>query len=266
MSQTEKAAYYQALKDAGVEATKHYRDYSTEELKEAHAHLTASFLAAGEILPPVVIPEPKAKATATPPRTDPELPFTVEGGYDPLPPQGDATVGYSPPRAAQADPNEMPGQRLNTTEADEVIRVDDEGRHWLQEEVLKPAVPRPRGRRVLMYQNTGIEKKTIVSGDYSESFEVAGQGQGTSEQIKITLPSYQVGIYRDRRFPFKVITYAGQQGFELFEVRDYYGGAELVPSDVKLMYVSNTLCYDIRTTIRAIEAEYRRLQLSGRVD
>lgn len=160
----------------------------------------------------------------------------------------------------------MAGERLNTQTADEVIRVDKEGREWYQEEILKPASPKPRGRRVLTYVDKGFEEKQIKVGDYIETFEVSGEGPGRTAEVKVTLPSYQVGIFKDKRFPFKVHTYNGLQGFDLFEVQDYWGGAELVPGDVKRVYVSNVLCYDIRTVVRAIEAEYRQLQLLGRVE
>jgi hypothetical protein len=140
-----------------------------------------------------------------------------------------------------------------------VVRV------WYQEEVRKPATPQPRGRRVLQYTNPGTETKTITLEDGTiESFEVAGRGTRTAE-VKITMPSYQVGIYADPRFPFKVYTYGGVNGFDFFEVQEYYGGAELVPATIKRMYVANVLCYDIRTTVQAIEAEARQLALQGRI-
>jgi hypothetical protein len=36
----------------------------------------------------------------------------------------------------------------------------------------------------------------------------------------------------------------------------------MVPPEVKRMYVENVLCYDIRSVVRAINAEYRQQQLS----
>jgi hypothetical protein len=51
----------------------------------------------------------------------------------------------------------------------------------------------------------------------------------------------------------------------LFEVRDFYGGADLVPEDIKTVYVGQSLCYDIRTTRRAIEAEYREKLLKKEI-
>ena len=88
---------------------------------------------------------------------------------------------------------------------------------------------------------------------------------GKPAEVKITLPSYQVGIYKDPRFPFKIHCYNGREGFNLFEVQRYYGGAELVPEECKRVYIENDLCYDVRTVIRAIQSEHRQLQLIGRV-
>jgi hypothetical protein len=180
----------------------------------------------------------------------------ASAGVEPLP------VDEQPP--PRQDP-ELPGQRLNTKDPDEVIRVDEQGREWLQEEVRKPAYPKPRGRRVLTYVDTGVKTETVKAGDYVETFEVAGERQGRPAEVKITLPSYQVGIYRDRRFPFKVHCYNGREGFDLFEVNEYYGGPELVPPTVKRIYIENDLCYDIRSVVQAINAEARALQLSGRL-
>lgn len=169
------------------------------------------------------------------------------------------------PASRAPDPEEMPGQRLNTKTEDDPIRTDELGRIWYQEEVLKPAYPKPRGRRVLTYMDRGSETETVQNGEYVETFEVAGKGAGKPAEVKITLPSYQVGIYKDPRFPFKIHCYNGREAFDLFEVADYFGGSELVPDECKRVYVENDLCYDIRTVIRAIQTEYRQLQLTGRV-
>ena len=159
----------------------------------------------------------------------------------------------------------MPGQRLNTKSEDDPIRIDDEGRAWYQEEVRKPAYPKPRGRRVLKYMERGVMTETVQNGEYVETFEVAGVGAPHPAEVKITLPSYQVGIYKDPRYPFKIHVYNERTGFNLFEVHDFYGGAELVPAECKRIYIENDLCYDVRSVIRAIQNEYRQLQLMGKV-
>lgn len=237
MSQSDKAFYYKALKEAGTEFDRHYREYSTAELKAAYDALPP--WQAVERVDPVA-PEPVVEEPVL--RTSPAAPLK------------------------DRDPNEMAGQRLNSKDEDEPIRTDEQGRVWYQEEVTKPSYPKPRGRRVLTYMDSGVQQQTVTNGQYQETFEVAGDpSNARPAEVKITLPSYQVGIYRDPRFPFKVHTYNGLEGFDLFEVQEYWGGAELVPAEVKRIYVENVLCYDIRTTVRAIESEYRRLQLAGKV-
>jgi hypothetical protein len=202
---------------------------------------------------------------------DVELPPFPDYGTGPGPlgqhgtPPAPEGVSRPQPAVSGPDPNELPGQRTNTQPLDEPIRIDEAGRAWYQEEVLKPSYPKPRGRRVLRYQETGVEQVTVQDGQYTETFEVAGSGPSIPAEVKITLPSYQVGIYKDPRFPFKVHTYNGTEGFDLFEVEEFYGGSELVPATVKRTYVENHLCYDIRSVIRTIEAEHRQLQLTGRI-
>lgn len=223
MSQADRSRYYQTLKDAGVPLSKQYRDYTTEELKEAYDHLISQIAARA--------------VAATPPA--PEAP------------------------RSERNPDELPGERLNTQEEDEPIRVDEVGLIWYQEEVRKPSGAKPRGRRVLKYTDPGTVTEQRQSGDFVETFEVAGK-QSIASEVKITLPSYQVGIYRDPKIPFKIHVYNGTRGFNLFEVQKFYGGADLVPMEIKRIYVANDLCYDIRTTIRAIENEHRQMQLTGR--
>lgn len=226
MSQTQKAELYALLKEAGG-VTKHYREYSSDEitrlLSDMGIDVEASIAASAQ-----------------------------------------AQEQKAPPRSTQ-DPEEMPGQRLNTQNPDEPIRIDEQGRAWFQEEVRKPAFPKPRGRRVLKYLDTGTVTETVKNGEYVETFEVAGKGTGKPAEVKITLPSYQVGIYKDPRFPFRIHCYDGREGFDLFEVQNYYGGSELVPPQVKRVYIENDLCYDIRSVVRAIQDEHRQLMLSGRL-
>lgn len=261
MSQTEKAAYYKALKEGGVKFEKHYREYSTEDLKAAYFKLTDSDVP----LEPEPHPEPQHRHPDLPPKlpppeVDPEA--AAFYGFD-VQPKVSATPSIP---TSQANPTEMAGERLNTKPEDEPIRTDEAGRIWYQEEIRKPAFPKPRGRRILTNLETGVEKKTVRAGEYLETFEVAGTGPATVAEVKITLPSYQVGIYKDPRFPFRIHIYNEQQGFDLFEVHEFYGGPELVPAECKRIYVENVLCYDIRTTVRAIETEYRQLQLTGKVE
>lgn len=285
MSQTEKAELYNELKAAGVQFSKHYREYSTAELQEAVLELRSH--QAADSPPPEPEPEPEfdpaataaayaalaeeeqpAVASAPPPAPEIPRPASEAPTTRTLPPPPNARPQSAPPAApvARRNEDEMAGQRLNDSADLEPIRTDpDTGFVWYQEEVRKPAYPKPRGRRVLQYMDSGTKTETVKNGEYVESFEVAGEGVGRPAQVKITLPSYQVGIYKDRRFPFKIHVYNEQRGFDLFEVQNYYGGAELVPADIKRVYVENVLCYDIRTTVQSIQREYRQLQLQGKV-
>lgn len=278
MSQSDKSAIFQALKGAGVEFTKHYREYKTDELQAKYDELVA----AGVITNGAPAPEPEQPVmpTAGEPLdeavaffgyTDPNGPTTLtpEQSRQARIDTGQETPAPQPqPRhtgVAERDPNTFAGEHLNSKPIDEPIRTDEHGRTWYQEEVMKPATPRPRGRRVLQYTDTGTTtQSTTLDDGTTETFEVAGN-QARVAEVKITLPSYQVGIFKDRRFPFKVYTYGGTQGFDFYEVQEFYGGPELVPADIKRMYVANVLCYDIRTTVRSIEAEARQLALQGRI-
>ena len=60
MSQSEKSAYYAALKESGVSFDKHYRDYTTVELKKMYAEKA-----------PADAPEPVVQ-----PREAPKLPHS----------------------------------------------------------------------------------------------------------------------------------------------------------------------------------------------
>lgn len=267
MSQQYKSVLYKQLRDAGVPITKHYRQWSVDELKD-------TLVSHGQV--PAVDPGPEAQESPSQALNgdDDQSPPASFFGYDDpapapaVPPQEpvvekleETTVVVS----SQPDPNEMPGQRLNTSTPDDVIRIDELGRKWHQEEVRKPAYPKPRGRRVLKYMDTGVTTQTVRNGDYVETFEVSGEQAQRPAEVKITLPSYQVGIYTDARFPFKIHCYNGREGFNLFDVQDYYGGSEMVPETCKKVYIENDLCYDIRSVIRTIQTEHRQLQLMGKI-
>ena len=252
---SQKSDLYNQLKASGVPLSTSYALYTVDQLEAELAFHGVKVTKLEETT--VVVDERPIEQEQEPWTTQParaeQRPVTVTP--DP---------GPTLPVAAQ-DPNEMPGQRLNTSTEMQPIRQDEQGRIWYQEEVQKPAYPKPRGRRVLKYLERGVEVETVQNGEYVETFEVAGKGAARPAEVKITLPSYQVGIYKDPRFPFKIHCYNGREGFNLFEVQRYYGGSELVPEECKRVYIENDLCYDIRTVIRAISNEHRQLQLMGRV-
>ena len=73
-----------------------------------------------------------------------------------------------------------------------------------------------------------------------------------------------MGLYRDPRLPFLIHVYSNNRGYDLMEVIKYYGNSQdLVPQEVQKTYVGNDLCYDIKTTNRAIENEARQLRMRG---
>jgi len=274
MSSAAKGFYFRRLKDAGVELDRHFRDYTTDELLEAdRMAIEAGLLAPptdeelAELAAKIHKPKTRKEPVATPPPPTPGPEPDAETGE----PAAAAFFGFDvpepdapPPAPVRPEIGEMAGERLNTKAPEDVLFVDEEGKAWLQKEVLKPAFPKPRGRRVLRYQDAGVVKQTVKEGEYTETFEVAGDPRNaTPAEIKITLPSYQVGIYRDPRYPFKVVTYNGRAGFDRLEVENFYGGAELVPAICKRTYVENVLCYDMRSVVRAINEEYRQMRLAG---
>lgn len=264
MAQATKSYYYQELKRAGVPFEKHYRDYTTEQLVEMWRALPST-----EKGQPLADPTPEAQPLV-PPRDHSEedsslrselraLAGVVERlarvvAEDRSTPAAPAAPKHTP---LQLDPTQHAGVTLNSHPGDEILEVDEFGNRWLQREVTKPAYPKPRARRVLKYDDPGVERQEIKVGEYVESFEVAKTGgQTTPSEIKITLPSYQTGIYWAPNMPFRIHTYQGNRGFNLEDVQRFYGGGDLVPGTIKRCYVSTDLCYDIATTIRAINTEF----------
>ena len=154
------------------------------------------------------------------------------------------------------------GLTFNSHGPDDVLRVSSDGKIWYKDEVPKPAIPMARMRRKVRYINTGVKtvERRASDGHLDESFEVAGDGHEEAE-IKITLPSSQVGIYYDPRLPFRVHVYNGKRGFDYMDVVRFYGGLDLVPSTVATVYVGDDLCFDINKTRDTMERELREKQL-----
>ena len=242
MSHAEKSALWRELKAAGVELGK-YQDYTTDVLRSAVEKLRE----APGYVPPEQSPAPRPEPTAVqPPRPQPQP------VHPNVPRSNTPTSNFAGAEAYKPQGEETP------------VRIDEAGNIWYREEVRKPAVPAPRKRRVHTYVDTGAVTESVKVGEYVETFEVAGTGTTTAE-VKITLPSYQVGVYRDPLLPFRVHVYNGNKGFDLFDVHKFYGSADLVPAEIKRVYIANDLCYDIRTTIRAIQQEARDLTLKGQL-
>lgn len=259
MSTKVKGSYYRALKEAGVVFDLHYREYTTEQLKEAYERLPAELQAAHPI-------HLKGEGMASEPEQAQETRVQVEQ-------MNEALRGVPEDVRMTTAPQHQPDIPLSDEPLDMIagirqndghegpIRRDSMGNLWFQEEIRKKGYASARARRKLQYMDSGYKTVTNRLPDGStETVEVAGE-ELTASTVKITLPSYQVGIYLDSRFPFKIHVYADARGFDREEVEDYYGGYDRVPTEVKRIYVENVLCYDMRTVIRAIEDEARRLRL-----
>lgn len=265
MSQTTKSAYYQALKSLGHEFEQHYRKYNVDELRSLY--LDRSGGVDLDLAPERGTPEHVVTAGHDEPYEGDFFQAFVE--QESLPEVAEPSFAKKQPSLQGSAPQES--GLLDTSIAGanalrdlQVIEVDAQGRRWLQREVRKPATAQPRGRRLLKYSDPGVRKESVQDGMYTEEVELPGEARRSSE-VRVTLPSFQVGIYEHDRFPFRVVCYAGNEGFDFFEVNNFFGGAELVPPMIKRKYVENVLCYDIRLTIQAIQAEHRQLQLMGRI-
>lgn len=230
MSHGDKSKYYKALKAAGVEFDQHYRHYTTEELEAAYLELPEEMQ---------TIPDEGEDTYEFDGETPEPVPSGVHFSDEPL----HKIAGLSDPSTGK------------------ILRVDSKGVQWLQEEITKSAIPVPRARLAKRYTDTGVKEVQFEGEDgYSETVEVAGDLKQERE-VKVTLPSHQVGVCILPQYPFKVITYQGNQGFEYFDIVEFYGAEDLVPEGIKKTYVESVLCFDIRTTVREIQAEARRLQL-----
>jgi hypothetical protein len=153
------------------------------------------------------------------------------------------------------------GLTLNTHDAKiDPVRVDFLGRVWYLDEIMKSAIPQPRMVRKTksISNNVEVVKTKRPDGGLDETFEVAGQ-QKHEIEIRTTMPSYQVGVYRDPRFPFRIHQYGGRRGFDYEEVRDFYGGLDLIPTTLKekTTYIGMDLCFDLNATRDQIERAYR---------
>jgi hypothetical protein len=161
------------------------------------------------------------------------------------------------------DENELPTQRR----ADELaaIRTDERGRVWFQEEIQKSSLAKPRGYRIYREIGTGVKEVTIDSGDgYTETIEVA-DGSRKPLEVRVGIPTWQVGIYKDPQFPFRVVEYRSARGFMRHDVEEFFGGPDVLPEGITAIHVGNLLCYPIREVIVAIQREYNQLQKKGSV-
>lgn len=161
------------------------------------------------------------------------------------------------------DDAELPTQRR----ADDMkpIRTDERGRVIFQEEIQKSTLAKPRGYRVFREIGTGVKTVTINSEDgYTETIEVP-DGSRKPLEVKVGIPTWQVGIYKDPQFPFRVVEYRSNRGFLREDVEAFFGGPDVLPEGIETTYVGNLIAYPIREVIVAVNREYNQLQKRGSV-
>ena len=267
---SEKSELYQSLKSRAVSFEKQYVQYTVEELRELEAQLDAGTQPRQQVAP-TPAPRPAPTPSPAPRPAPPGVPRTLEDlgrVVQALRRSGALREGMAVRYGDKAIPvKDRPAERAGLSHAvpdGEPIRIDLEGRVWLLDEVPKPAIPRPRMTRKSRYVDTGVKTETsfLPDGRVDEVYEVSGD-EHRELTVTTTLPSWQVGKYRDHRLPFAVHVYNDQRGFDRREVVRYFGGTDLVPRTVKTLYVGNQLCYQIASVRDTIETQYRNLQQKG---
>lgn len=288
---SEKSELYNQLKELGAVFEKPYVNYTVDELKDLGYALVQA-----RSQEPVSAPDPARVAPrVAPPQNRPEAATSAQSRPSPArvaaavadrARQGPQTLAELEQVVIQAFQNKQlqegsrilyknehyipikhdGAERAGLTYSHPVdipIRIDLFGRIWFMDEVMKPAIPKPRMTRKTRYIDSGVKEVKTFRGEgiIDEIYEVAGD-EHRELTTTVTLPSWQVGKYKDARFPFMIHTYNGEQGFDYLEVIRYFGGRDLVPGSIKTLHVGNQLCYHIPTTRETIENQFRLLQRS----
>ena len=256
MSAALKGFYWKQLKELGIEFELPYRNYTLAQLRDSYEALVKEGLASS-------VDEDAARASYQA-KAASQAPVEPQPQSQPTAPTA-PTPASAVPVSSQSVHEHAAERAYSAGYDEEPVRIDPVTKFvWFREEVRKPASPRPRARRKLTYVDPGTKTMEVSDGRYVETVEVSGQQRNTGE-VRITMPSYQVGVYLDPKFKdFKIHVYNDVRGFDLFDVQKFYGGADLVPAGIKRIYVGNDLCYDMLTVIRTIEEEYNRLRLQDR--
>ena len=291
----DRSSLYRQAKEAGIKLTKPYTSYKLQELKALLADHEATALmerALDDAVPapdaPATTPAEAAPVAPSQPRAAAPSPVTpaaprVAEAATPAPVTRTAqsieeletvvaafkergalveggTVKY---RDYEVPVHDRGADRAGLTHdypMDRPVRIDLQGRIWFRDDVPKPAIPRARMTRKTRYTDPGVKEERIFreDGRIDEIYEVAGE-EAREMTITTTLPSYQVGRYKDPRFPFMIHVYNQQQGFDFNDVIEFYGGRDLVPGTIKTVYIGNMLCYHISSTVQTIESNYSQL-------
>lgn len=286
---SEKSELYNQLKAAGVTFEKGYVHYTVPELEALAVETLSNAPAVGapseaeapvEESPLLDVPEPVVPATVPSGAVIPEAslrPTEVRTGRSAQNIQELTAVVTAMFKAGKlVEGAEIPYQNHTllvqdrgadragltySTPDDQPIRVDTLARIWFMDEVAKPAIPKARMTRKTRYMDPGVKQVQTHNSDGSldEIYETAGD-EKRELTTTVTLPSWQVGKYRDVRLPFLVHSYNEARGFDYVEVNKYYGGRDLVPASIKTLYVGNQLCYDIVSTRSTIENQFAQLR------
>lgn len=238
MTQAERKAAWDRLIELGWVPNKHYRDYSQADLELRLQQMSAAGITPESVERPDGAPDPS------------EIRFQADVDH-----------------LRETPPDTVPGLRLNTHGDEKPLRIDDDGKVWYRDEITKASYPKERGKRIIEYVDPGVKTQVIrdSNGSIVESFEMPGDQHRVS-QAKISLPAYQVGLYRDPALLgefFRIHVYQERRGFDLFDVEKYFGGKHQIPSVCKRIYVDTVLCYDIDSVIQAIQDEYREKLKNG---
>lgn len=273
----ERGALWRTLIDKGWEPDEPYISYSIAKLREVAEQFSGGdedILAEIDAEVQEIVEAAVEKVVEDTSRTEvgkttinPDLPqFTAEGFSSiKADTTGTRATTPRPQRVNERRPalkHEIPTEEEDVFDAEEPLRIDEDGRIWFREEI-GPNVAKNRRlrKRVTQVVPDSVEVKQVKSGDYIETVEVIGEGRRNLDAF-VTLPPTQTGIYKDPRFPFLIFTYNGSDGFSHGDVDDFYGGREFVPKEIKRKFVGNMMAYDIRDTISAINREHRELMLS----
>ena len=291
----DRSSLYRQAKEAGIKLTKPYTSYKVPELKALLADHEAAVLMVKKLSDPADDPDAPATAPAETPQTAPSQPrAAAPSPVTPATPRAAETTTQTPATRPAQTISELEmviaafkergaliegtslkyrnytvpvqdrgADRAGLTHdypADRPIRIDLQGRIWFRDDVPKPAIPRARMTRKTRYIDPGVKEERTFreDGRIDEIYEVAGE-EAREMTVTTTLPSYQVGRYKDPRFPFMIHVHNRQQGFDFHDVIEFYGGRELVPGTVKTVYIGNMLCYHISSTVQTIENNYSQL-------
>jgi hypothetical protein len=242
VTQENRKALWDELKEGGFTFTKHYRDYSEAELHDNVEQLRARNLA-------------RARTAAE----DPESELTQAEIHF----QADLDALLTTPA------DTVPGLRTNTHGDEKPLRIDETGKIWYRDYIPKPGYAKERGKRHITYTDPGVKTVHVRDANDSivESFEMPGDSKRES-RATIALPAYQIGCYRDPAVLgefFKIHVYGDKQVFDLFDVQRYFGCPRQVPPVVKRDYADTMLGYDIDSVLQAINDEYREKVLRGEI-